>query len=98
MPSWIHFCPVRREIFLAEDFRYSYIPLPQPTRKPKFRQSESGQIVVEYILLLVVAVALAALITSKMVSRNPSNEGFLIQAWDGMIKAIGADTADDVTP
>ena len=59
------------------------------------RRSESGQIVLEYILLLVVGVAVAALITSRMVSRSQENPGFLIVKWMQIIQAIGQDTADD---
>lgn len=56
----------------------------------------SGQIVVEYVLLLVVGVTIVVLITSTMVSRNPDNPGFLVKKWFDIIKAIGADTADDL--
>lgn len=51
----------------------------------------------EYILLLVVGVSVAALITSRMVNRNPENPGFLIVKWVQIIQAIGKDEADDVT-
>jgi hypothetical protein len=59
------------------------------------RQS-GGQIVIEYVLLLVVGVAVATLITSQMVSRNPNQPGFLIRKWLLIIQTIGADTADDL--
>lgn len=52
---------------------------------------ESGQIVVEYTLLLVVGVALAALITTMMVSRSEDNPGFLVKKWYDIIATIGAD-------
>lgn len=54
-----------------------------------------GQIVVEYILLLIVAVTIALLITNTMVSRSPNNTGFLILKWRQIIDLIGQDTADD---
>jgi hypothetical protein len=57
---------------------------------------ERGQIVLEYVLLLVIAVGVAALITSTMVSRNPNSPGFLVKKWFEMIKTIGADTPDDI--
>ncbi len=57
-----------------------------------------GQIVVEYVLLLVVGVSIAALITTTVVSRNPDSPGFLVQKWVDMIKLIGEDTADDLMP
>lgn len=59
---------------------------------------ETGQIVVEYVLLLVVGVSIAALITSTMVSRNPDSPGFLVQKWVALIQFVGEDTADDLKP
>jgi uncharacterized protein (UPF0333 family) len=61
-------------------------------------RNQRGQIVVEYVLLMVVGVALAALITTMMVSRNPESPGFLVRKWFEIIRTIGADTADDLAP
>ena len=57
---------------------------------------QSGQIVVEYLLLLVVAVGLATLITKTMISRDEGNPGFVLSAWRDLVTAIGADKADDI--
>lgn len=65
----------------------------QPTRR-----GQSGQIVVEYVLLLVIGVGVATLITSRMVSRNPNSPGFLIVKWTQILQAIGNDTPDDLNP
>ena len=59
---------------------------------------QRGQIVVEYVLLMVVGVAIAATITTLMVSRNPESPGFLVRKWFEIIQTIGADTADDLKP
>lgn len=61
-------------------------------------QSQRGQIVVEYVLLLVIGVSLAMIITSTMVSRNPENPGFVVRKWLSIITVIGKDTADDLMP
>jgi uncharacterized protein (UPF0333 family) len=61
------------------------------------RRNQRGQIVVEYVLLLVVGVGIATLITSQMVSRDSNSPGFLISEWVGIINTIGADTADDLS-
>lgn len=61
-------------------------------------RNSRGQIVVEYVLLIVVGVSVAILITSTMVSRNPNNPGFLIKKWSDIIRVIGSDTADDLNP
>ena len=57
-----------------------------------------GQIVVEYILLLVIGVALALIITRLMVNRsnNPAEQGFLIKKWYQIVETIGSDKADDI--
>lgn len=65
-----------------------------PRRKERSRLGENGQIVIEYVLLLVVAVTLATLITRMMVGREQGNEGFVIRAWQTLITQIGADHAD----
>jgi hypothetical protein len=63
--------------------------------KPLLRQKEAGQIVVEYILMLTVAVAAALLIVKTMVNMDPQNPGFLISTWTGLVQAISTDVADD---
>lgn len=64
--------------------------------KERARQKQAGQIVVEYILLLVVAVSIAILITRVMIGREDGNEGFVIQAWQSLIEQIGSDKPDDL--
>lgn len=61
-------------------------------------RNQRGQIVVEYVLLLVIGVSIAMLITSMMVSRSAENPGFLVKKWYEMIKTIGEDTPDDLKP
>ena len=61
-------------------------------------RSQRGQIVVEYVLLLIIGVTVAIIITSTMVSRNPESPGFLVKKWLDIIQTIGADTADDLKP
>jgi uncharacterized protein (UPF0333 family) len=59
-------------------------------------QNSRGQILVEYILLMVIVVSIALLITSFMVSRNADQPGFLISKWYQIIQVIGEDPADDL--
>lgn len=73
-------------------------PVQEKNSSPQISlRRQGGQIIVEYLLLLVVGVSVAVLITSTMVSRNPDNPGFLIQKWMSIVTTIGKDTADDVT-
>ncbi|MBO9667559.1 MAG: hypothetical protein J7501_12190 [Bdellovibrio sp.] len=53
-----------------------------------------GQIVVEYVLLLVVAVGLAALLVSQLVSRNADDPGVLTLKWHELLKTVGDDLPD----
>lgn len=62
--------------------------------KAKIRRNNRGQVIVEYVLLMVIAVAVAALITKELVQRNPDDPGILIQKWDAMLKEIGQDLPD----
>lgn len=59
-------------------------------------QGEGGQIIVEYVLLLAVAVMMAAIITRMMVSPDRGSPGFVLKTWNEIVTAIGADTADDI--
>ena len=58
----------------------------------------SGQIIIEYVLLLVVAITIAALVTKAMISSDQGNPGFVLSTWSKVIQAIGADSADDAAP
>lgn len=55
------------------------------------KRRQSGQIAVEYILLLAVGVSIAALITSLVVSRNDESPGIIILKWRAIIEMIGSD-------
>jgi hypothetical protein len=57
-------------------------------------KNQSGQVIVEYILLLIIAVAAATLITKRLVGRNPDNPGVITTAWSRMNDTIGSDIAD----
>lgn len=62
--------------------------------KTKSQNNNRGQVVVEYVLLLVIAVAVAALITKELVRRDPDSPGVLIKKWDDILKEIGNDLPD----
>ena len=62
------------------------------------RQRQAGQIVVEYVLLLAIAVSIAVLMTSALISRAEGEEGFVIKAWQELVDQIGADKPDDLAP
>ncbi len=49
---------------------------------------------VEYVLLLVIAVGLAAMLTKNLVSRNRDDAGVLVTKWDAILKSIGNDVPD----
>ena len=55
--------------------------------------NQSGQIVVEYVLLLSIAVTLAMVIISLMVKRgdDSDNSGALIQKWRGIQETVAKD-------
>ena len=57
-------------------------------------QNSRGQVVIEYVLLLVIAVAVAALISKELVNRDPDNTGILVQKWLDIQNTIGSDVPD----
>lgn len=82
----------KQAIKAAWPFQFSYCgrkrSLPQGQEK---RSRQRGQVVVEFILLIVVSVTMATYLSRKMVSRNPEEPGFLTGAWSELTNAIGAD-------
>lgn len=61
---------------------------------PHAVRNSGGQVVIEYVLLLVIAVAMAALISKQLVSRDPDNSGILVKKWMDIQKTIGDDLPD----
>jgi hypothetical protein len=57
------------------------------------RAKQKGQIVVEYVLLLVIAVGIAALLISQLVSRG-DEPGIIMAKWHYIMKTIAADNPD----
>ena len=61
------------------------------TPNSKFLGTERGQVIIEYILLMVVTVALATMIMKSVVTRDKDNPGFLMKRWQGLLTQIGKD-------
>lgn len=53
-----------------------------------------GQIVIEYVLLLVLSVALSALLIQQLTSRDPDKAGVLTAKWKQILVEIGKDNPD----
>jgi hypothetical protein len=65
-----------------------------PTEGGQIVPSEGGQIVVEYVLLLSIALTIAMIIVSQLVKRDttdPTNSGSLIIKWRQIQESIGND-------
>jgi hypothetical protein len=58
---------------------------------------KTGQAIVEYILLLVIAVSIAAFLVRSLVSRNEDQPGIIINVWQSVLTTIGVDPADDIS-
>ena len=57
-------------------------------------RNRRGQVLVEYLLLLVIAVGIVTILTRQLVSRSEDNPGMIIKAWDGILKSISNDIPD----
>jgi hypothetical protein len=65
---------------------------PKPKAHWPFNVSRQfGQVILEYVLLLVIIVGLGSLIVTQMASRNEDSPGFLIKQWSEILKQIAAD-------
>lgn len=59
-------------------------------------RNQRGQVIVEYLLIMVLMVAIAATLTKRLVGRgdDASNQGVIVRSWSRIIKAIGNDLPD----
>lgn len=60
-------------------------------------RSRSGQIVIEYILLLVVAVTISAILVRGLANRSESSPGLVVDKWRKIQAEIGEDLPDRCT-
>lgn len=89
---------IRVQVRMMIEKAFDRFPLSKSNDKRSLRQSQAGQIVVEYVLLLAIAVSIAVLMTRTLISRTEGGEGFVIKAWQELVDQIGADKADDLAP
>jgi hypothetical protein len=73
--------------------QYHFETQEKPTIKSSLRQNK-GQLVVEYILLMFVAVSACALLTKGLVGRGEGNNGVVITKWSQLIQMVGNDLGD----
>jgi len=63
-------------------------------RKKNLLKNNRGQILVEYLLLMVIAIGCATLLVTKLVSRNEARPGIIVKTWSKLIQDIGHDVPD----
>lgn len=58
-------------------------------------RNNRGQVIVEYLLIMVLMVAIASFLTKKLVGRGDEDgQGIIVKSWSRMIKAVGNDLPD----
>lgn len=57
-------------------------------------RNRRGQVLVEYLLLMVIAIGCVTIMTKALVNRSTENPGMIIRAWDGILKSISNDLPD----
>lgn len=57
-------------------------------------RQNSGQLLVEYVLLIFIVVVIASLLTKSLVGRGEGASGLIINKWSQMIEMVGADLGD----
>ncbi|MCC2678094.1 MAG: hypothetical protein K0R29_670 [Pseudobdellovibrio sp.] len=62
------------------------------------KSKNSGQVLVEYILLMVIAIGLSTLMTKKLISRKTGDTGIITEAWNRILVQIGRDVPDCENP
>ncbi|MCB0378971.1 MAG: hypothetical protein KDD33_10800 [Bdellovibrionales bacterium] len=66
---------------------------PKSTAKFLIGQN-SGQIIVEYILLITISVAIATLLTTLLVGRGEGRSGIIINKWGQLLQIVAEDIGD----
>ena len=61
-------------------------------------KNNSGQVLVEYLLLMVIAIGCATLLTKTLVNRDVAKPGIIVDAWSKILKNIGDDLPDCAKP
>ena len=67
-------------------------PLKKLNSKKILRQND-GQILLEYVLLIIIAVTMATFLTSRLVGRG-DEPGIVIQKWSQLVQMVGQDIGD----
>ncbi len=62
------------------------------------RKKNNGQVLVEYLLLMVIAIGISTMLTKKLISRSDSETGIIVDAWDRILTQIGRDVPDCEKP
>lgn len=57
-------------------------------------KKQSGQVIIEYVLILVVLVTIGTFIVSRMIGRDPQEPGFVIANWNAIAQVIASDNPD----
>ena len=60
----------------------------------RFSLSNRGQVLIEYLLLMVIAVSCATLLTEAFVGRGGDKQGMIIKQWNKILQTIGNDLPD----
>ncbi len=60
----------------------------------KLVRNNKAQVLVEYLLLMTIAIGCATLLTKKLIGRESSDKGLVIKAWDNILNTISTDLPD----
>lgn len=58
------------------------------------RRHQRGQIVIEYILLLIITVAIGAILVRGLANRSEGETGLVVDKWRSIQEEIGKDLPD----
>ncbi len=61
-------------------------------------KNKKGQVLVEYLLLMVIAVGCVTLLMKPLVGRDSANPGIITGAWQKILNNIGDDLPDCAKP
>lgn len=73
---------------------FLWIQTPLRKSSQQRRQFQGGQIVIEYMLLLIIAVAISAILVRGLANRTEGQEGIVVKRWQAIQQEIGNELPD----
>lgn len=70
-------------------------PPKSSSRRVRTLPRDAGQVVIEYVLLIVILAGLGAFFMRSFASRSPDEPGLIIAKWNRLLQTVAQDNPED---